>query len=134
MLRDAALGNPEKSDVEIVEPLALRRRETFNRRAVFIGEVAFLFYLRDSGIAVVRRIAEDDENRALLLDLFGVFALATEFLEDYGLRMFLGNPAGEGIGQINPGAMIVGERSASCLQKGGALKGRNDKGRVHDLG
>lgn len=86
----------------------MRCWETFYGRAVFGGEVAFLFYLCDAGIAVVGRIAEDDEDRAMLLDLFGVFAFTAELFENLGLGMFFGNPASEGVGEIDSSAVIVG--------------------------
>ena len=123
----------KKSNVEIVEALALRRWKSFDGRTVFVGEVAFFFYLCDTGVAVVGWVAEDDEDRVLLLDLFGVFALAAELFEDYGLGMLFGNPAGESVGEKDSGAVIVGEGSACSLQQRGNLEVGDDEWRGHDL-
>ena len=90
-------------------------------------------YLRDPRVAVVGRIAEDDENRAVLLDLFGVFAFAFELLEDFGLRGFFRDPSGEGVGEKDSGAMVVGERRACIFQQRCNLKVRDDKRGGHDL-
>ena len=59
IIGNAPLGNPKKSNVEVVEALSLRRGKTFDGCAVLIGEVALLFDLRNARIAVVRRVAED---------------------------------------------------------------------------
>ena len=39
-------------------------------RAQGVGEVALFFDLRDSSVAVVGRVAKDDKDGAVLLDLF----------------------------------------------------------------
>ena len=80
--------------------------------AVGCGEVAFFFDVGDASVAVVGRVAENDEDRVLLLDVLGVFALAAELLEDDGLGMLFGNPAGESVGEKDSCAVIIGEGSA----------------------
>ena len=74
--------------------------------SIGVGEVALLVDGGDSGVAVVRGIAQYDKNRALLLDVLGVFALFLELLEDGGLGMALGDPAGEGVGEKDSDAVL----------------------------
>ena len=64
---------------------------------------------------------------------FGVFAFAAELLEDDRLRMAFWNPAGEGVGEKDSGAMLVCKRSACGFQQGGQLQVGDDEGRGHDL-
>jgi hypothetical protein len=75
----------------------LRRGGTFGG-AVGVGQVA-LFLYRDTSEAVVRRIAEDDDDALLLLDLVRRFLFRLEFRyrkRELLLRFFRGwLPAGE---------------------------------------
>ena len=77
LLDDAPLGHAEETDVEVVQALALRRRARFGS-AVGIGQVALLRH-RHASEAVVRRIAEDDEDGLLLFDLVRRFRFCLEF-------------------------------------------------------
>ena len=130
---DAAFGDAEESYIEIVETLALRSGQAGYGFAVCGGEVALLFDLGDARVAVVRRIAEDDEDGVVLLDVLGVFALSLELLEDVGLGMALGNPAGEGVGEEDSGAVLVGEGSAGGFQQSCDLEVGDDERRGHDF-
>jgi hypothetical protein len=68
-LGDAALGHAEEAHVEFVEPLTLRLGRFFGL-AVSLAEAA-LFVDCNSRVAVVGRIAEDDEDLLLLLHVVG---------------------------------------------------------------
>ena len=84
LLGDAPFCHAEEPDIEVVQPLALRPADT-PRRAVGIGQVPFLVH-RHAGEAVVGRVAEDHEDRRLLLHLIRAVAFLFQFRERQRLR------------------------------------------------
>jgi hypothetical protein len=104
-LGDAALRHAEEADVEVVESLALRLGR-FLGFAVGGAEVAFLVDGK-SGVAVVRRIADDDEDLLLLFHVVGGVAFFGELGEGQVFGRFDGDPAGEGVGEEDAGAFVL---------------------------
>ena len=89
---------------------------------------------RHAGKAVVRRIAEDDENRRILLHPSGAVALFLEFGKRQLLLRFR-RPAGERVGEEDAGAFvaIVREGRVQLTQRQPDLQVRHHERRRHDL-
>ena len=104
VLGDALLGEAEEADVEVVEVELLDA--PLGDEAFFVRFDKAVFFLgTDAGEGVVGRVAEDDEDGFFLLHLAGGVAFVIETGEGNLFRLFLGRfPAGEGVGQIDPGA------------------------------
>ena len=65
LVDDAAFGHAEEADVEVVQPLSFRPAHPPGR-PVGLRKLALLVH-RHAGEAVVRRIAQDHQNRLFLL-------------------------------------------------------------------
>ena len=130
LLGDAPLRHAEEADVEIVQPLSLGLPRAL-RRPVGFAQSALLLdaHARE---AVVRRVAEDDENGRLALHPVGSVALLFEFGKGQGLvRPRL--PARERVGEEHARALLLAERRAQFAQGEGDLQVRDDEGGGHDL-
>src|SRR5690606_26772698 len=110
---DAPLRHTEEAHVKIVEPLALWPSHSLGL-AVGLRQVALLAD-RDAGKAVVWRIAENDEDRRLLLQCLGLLALFLQTGKRQRLLVF-GLPAGQGIREIDAGALVILETCTEPLQ------------------
>ena len=74
----------------------------------------------DTCIAVVRRIADDHEDRLLPLDFFCGFSLFVEFFKDTFGRIEFRIPTGEGIREINARSLsrcFIERQAAQLLQQ-----------------
>ncbi len=129
---DAAFGNAEEADVEIVQTLALWCGQSCDGCTVGGGKVAFFFDLRDTGVSVIGRVAEDDEDGAVLLDVIGSLALLLHF-DKNGLGMRGRDPAGEGVGEEDAGTLLIVERGVGFFKETADLHVGDDEGRGHDL-
>ena len=132
LLHDAPFRHAEETDVEVVQPLALRPAHLAGG-AVGIRQCPFLIH-RHAGETVVRRVAEDDEDRGVLLHPRGAVAFFREFREGQPLGR-AGLPAGERVGEEDAGALgaIVRQWRVEALQREAHLQVRDDERRRHDL-
>ena len=132
LLGDAPLGHAEEADVQVVQALALRTPDAAGR-AVRLGQLPLLVH-RHAREAVVGRVAEDDQDRPLLLHPLGAVALLLQL----GERQRLGRarlPTGQRVGEEDAGALgaVRGERGIERLQGQADLEMRDDERRRHDL-
>ena len=134
ILCDSALGDSEETYVKLIQALPIGCWQTFYLNPVGIAEITFFVHRCYAGVAVVGRIAEDDENGVRLLDGFGSIAFFGKRRKaESGLRVSSGNPSGEGVGEKNLGALRGRERGAGVFEKLRDLKVRDDERRGHDL-
>ena len=115
------LRHSKKADVEVVQPLALRRPDAL-RRAIGVGQVPFLVH-RHAREAVVRRIAEDHEDRPLLLHPLRAVALLLKLRE--GQRLVgAGLPTSQGVREVDAGTLraVVGQWRVEVLHGEADLK------------
>ncbi len=135
-LGDAAFGQSEETDVEVVEvelpdaPTAVGGRRV---QALFVrfDEAQFLVGA-DAGEGVVRRVAENDEDPLVAFDVFGGVAFGLQFRDGELLLGPFGRfPAREGVGEIDADALgfvaLRGERRAQVVEHEAELQVRDDE-------
>jgi len=107
---DLPFGHAEEAHIKVVEALALRLRALLGL-AVGVAEAAFFLH-RHAGIAVVGRVAEDDEDFFPGLDLVGGVAFGGQFGvgQHFVLRLLGRFPAGQGVGEVDPDPLVPGFR------------------------
>src|SRR3989440_2786734 len=102
-----------------------------SRRAVSVRQTT-LFLNRNSGKTVVRRVADDDEDRRLLFDVRGSVAFLFERVEGERqllLRLARRLPTRERVRQIDADALALRKRTAFRLQQQTQLQVRDDERR-----
>ena len=132
LLGNPPFGHAEETHVEVVQPLALGTPHPA-RRAVGSREFPFLVH-RHPGKAVVGRIAQDHQDRLVLLNLVRSLALLLK-LGNRQLLLRLGFPAGQRVGQEYPRPFRPSSASGAsraCMVSPD-LQVRHHKRRRHDL-
>ncbi len=131
-LGDPPLRHSEEANVQVIQTLALGLGHAL-RRAVRVGQFP-LFLHGEARETVVRRIAQDDQNRRVPLHLLRPIPLLLQFRE--WKRLVRSRfPACKGIGQkdARPFRSVLCQWSVEVLHRQAHLQMGNDERCRHDL-
>ena len=114
LLGNATLRHAEETHVQVVQTLTFRLPHPPGG-PIGRGELSLLI---DSHArkAIVGRIAQDDQDRRILLHPVGAVPLLLQLREGQWL-LHAGLPAGEGVGEVHPGALrlVIGQGGVQRL-------------------